>query len=210
MQRQGAKTPTVLRYAAFAATPASGNPTGIVLDATGLADSDMQRIAADVGYAETAFVTERDLAGNPRHLHIRSFSPVAEVPFCGHATIATAVVLAEREGTGAFEFETPAGPVMVETSTGNTGITASFTSVKPEVAPLDGGAEHELLKLLGLAHEFRGTQAVSRRNPDRGPGNRVCCRVARRLPAGHRISNGALRGGGAPGFAHRPAQPAQG
>lgn len=150
MQRQGAKPPSVLRYAAFAATPGGGNPAGIVLHAGGLADADMQRIAANIGYAETAFVTERNLAGNPRHLRLRYFSPVAEVPFCGHATIATAVMLAEREGTGTFEFETPVGPVMMETSTGGSGITAAFTSVEPEVARLDGEAEHELLDLLGL------------------------------------------------------------
>jgi PhzF family phenazine biosynthesis protein len=50
--------PTVLRYAAFTSTPEGGNPAGIVLDASRLDDAAMQRIAADVGYAETAFVVE--------------------------------------------------------------------------------------------------------------------------------------------------------
>lgn len=148
-----AKPPTVLRYAAFAAALGGGNPAGIVLQAGELAESDMQHIAAEVGYAETAFVTERHVAGNPRHLRIRYFSPGAEVPFCGHATIATAIALAERGGTGLFEFETPIGLVVIETRADNGGIAAAFTSVEPEMAPLGREAEQELLSLLGLTHE---------------------------------------------------------
>lgn len=144
--------PTILRYAAFAATAEGGNPAGIVLHAGELDVPEMQRIAAEVGYAETAFVTERNIAGEPRHLRIRFFSPGAEVPFCGHATIATAVALAEREGTGTFEFETPVGPVVIEARADDGGIAAAFTSVEPEVAPLEPGVEDELLSLLGLTH----------------------------------------------------------
>ncbi|MET0974421.1 MAG: PhzF family phenazine biosynthesis protein [Leifsonia sp.] len=146
-------SPTVLRYAAFADAPDGGNPAGIVLDANDLRDAEMQRIAADVGYAETAFVTEGAIAGDPRHLRIRYFSPIAEVPFCGHATIATAVVLAERDGAGTLEFETPIGPVVIETSAGGDGITASFTSVEPDVAPVPSDVEDELLHLLGLTRD---------------------------------------------------------
>ncbi|MFJ6653451.1 PhzF family phenazine biosynthesis protein [Microbacterium sp. NPDC091313] len=98
----------VLRYAAFADPdhPGGGNPAGVVPDAADLDDARMQRIAAEVGYAETAFLT-----GGGR---IRYFSPIAEVPFCGHATIATAVVLAEREGLAPRTFATAAGPVRIE------------------------------------------------------------------------------------------------
>ena len=80
--------PEVLRYAAFTDDPAGGNPAGVVLDASGLDDAAMQAIAAEIGYSETAFVTGRDASGD---LHVRYFSPEAEVPFCGHATIATGV-----------------------------------------------------------------------------------------------------------------------
>ncbi|MDJ0323238.1 PhzF family phenazine biosynthesis protein [Cryobacterium sp. PH31-AA6] len=142
--------PAVLRYAAFAATPEGGNPAGIVLSAGELDGSAMQGIAAEVGYAETAFVTERDVTGDPRRLRIRFFSPVAEVPFCGHATIATAIALAEREGVGTFVFDTPVGPVVIETTAGAAGIVAAFTSVEPELAPLEPEIENELLSLLGL------------------------------------------------------------
>ena len=73
--------------AAFADGPGGGNPAGVVLDAGGLTDSEMLAVAAEVGYAETAFVTEGPTGSDAT---LRYCSPIAEVPFCGHATIATA------------------------------------------------------------------------------------------------------------------------
>ncbi|MBC7723448.1 MAG: PhzF family phenazine biosynthesis protein [Burkholderiaceae bacterium] len=142
-------TTTVLRYAAFAAAPGGGNPAGVVLGADLLDDERMQRIATDVGYAESAFVTESVVGGDPRAFRLRFFSPGAEVPFCGHATVATAIVLAGREGEGAFTFETPVGPIVIDTATVDGTLIASFTSVEPEVAALEPGPRAELLGLLG-------------------------------------------------------------
>jgi PhzF family phenazine biosynthesis protein len=118
-------TTDIQRYAAFAHDPEGGNPAGVVLDASALDDAAMQAIAADVGYSETAFVTARD--GD--RLRVRYFSPLAEVPFCGHATVATAVAL----GPGEHLFTTNAGdvPVVVDESG-----TATLTSVDPHVADL--------------------------------------------------------------------------
>ena len=53
---------------------------------------------------------------------MRYFSPVAEVPFCGHATIALAVALAEKHGPGARNFFTRSGPVMVDTNRDEDGL----------------------------------------------------------------------------------------
>jgi PhzF family phenazine biosynthesis protein len=131
----------VLRYAAFTDTPAGGNPAGIVLDANGMSDAEMLRIAADVGYSETAFVDGDD---------IRYFSPLAEVPFCGHATIATGVAIAERRGPGEIVFGTRSGPVPVLTRRDDQGrVTATLTSVPPRVEPLADGDREELLAALG-------------------------------------------------------------
>ena len=96
----------VLRYAAFTTTPDGGNPAGVILDATRLDDAGMQAIAADVGYAESVFVTEAKVDGDSRQNRARFFSPIAEVPFCGHATIALAVALSGRDGAGTFIFDT--------------------------------------------------------------------------------------------------------
>jgi len=69
-------TADVLRYAAFTDHGQGGNPAGVVLDATGLTDTDMLAIAADVGYSETAFLTP---TGEPARFEMRYFSPRAEV-----------------------------------------------------------------------------------------------------------------------------------
>ncbi|GAA0807555.1 PhzF family phenazine biosynthesis protein [Spirilliplanes yamanashiensis] len=121
----------VLRYAAFTTDPAGGNPAGVVLDAAGLDDAAMLAIAARVGYSETAFLTP---GGADRAYRARYFAPVAEVPFCGHATIATAVALGERHGPGRFTFATNAGAVAVDV---DAALRATLVSVPPSVAPLD-------------------------------------------------------------------------
>ncbi|WP_294982454.1 PhzF family phenazine biosynthesis protein, partial [uncultured Microbacterium sp.] len=107
--------PEILRYTAFSSDPAGGNPAGVVLDAGGLDDADMQRIAAEVDFAETAFVTGMREDGARA---VRYFSPIAEVPFCGHATIATAVALAERSDADAIVFDTPVGDIRIEIERG--------------------------------------------------------------------------------------------
>ncbi len=148
-----ASSTDVVRLTAFADGPGGGNPAGVVLDASVLDDVRMQQIAAEVGYAETAFVVDRAVGGDDRVVRARYFSPIAEVPFCGHATIATAVALADERGTGAFRFETAVGPVVIETTQeavagGEDVLRASFTSVEPRTRPLADAVE--LLDLLGL------------------------------------------------------------
>lgn len=141
----------VLRYSAFAADPTGGNPAGVVLDAGGLTDERMQQIAAEVGYSETAFITERVEGDDTPRYRVRFWSPAAEVPFCGHATVATAVALAERDGAGEVIFDTDAGEVALRSVADGDGIvTVSFTSVEPEVRDLEPAVLDRLLGLLGL------------------------------------------------------------
>jgi PhzF family phenazine biosynthesis protein len=144
-------TSMALKYTAFADAPGGGNPAGIVLDASHLGDAEMQAIAAEIGFAETAFITEQAVAGDDRRLRVRYFSPLAEVPFCGHATVATAVALANRHGAGDFVFETPVGPVTITTATAHEVITASFTSVEPSIEPFGEGVLESLLGLLSTS-----------------------------------------------------------
>lgn len=134
----------VLRYTAFAAEPGGGNPAGLVLDAATLTDADMLRIAREVGYPETAFVTGTTDSATT----VRYFSPGAEVPFCGHATIALAVVLAEREGPGARTFTTAAGDIALESTVDADGaVQVAMTSVEPYSREFDAT---RLLEVLGL------------------------------------------------------------
>jgi PhzF family phenazine biosynthesis protein len=135
----------ILRYAAFSTDPAGGNPAGVVLDATGANDAAMSALAAEVGFSETAFVLPR----GDGVLDIRYFSPLVEVPFCGHATIATAVAYAQRHGIGDLLLRTKAGPVPVSTSTAPDGsVTATLVSVPPRSAPIPDNELAELLATL--------------------------------------------------------------
>lgn len=137
----------IQRWTAFSSEPAGGNPAGVVLDAGGLTDAAMLGIAADLGYAESAFV----VAGDDGRRAIRYFSPLAEVPFCGHATVAAAAAIAEVEGDGSISFETPVGVVEIVTATDSGERRVSFTSVEPGTAPLPADALADVLGAIGLS-----------------------------------------------------------
>ncbi len=102
----------VRRYAAFSDHPRGGNPAGVVLDASHLTAEDMQRVAAQVGYSETAFVTG-PIGTGAGGIPTRYFAPEGEVDFCGHATVATAVAIGELAGAGTYTLQTRVGPIEV-------------------------------------------------------------------------------------------------
>lgn len=78
----------------FTQNPEQGSPTGVVLDADKLklTDAQMQHIAAELGFAESAFVQSSDVAD----YRLRFFAPNQEVDLCGHATIASFHTLLEQ------------------------------------------------------------------------------------------------------------------
>ena len=140
-------SPDILRYSAFTTDPAGGNPAGVVLDAAGMDETAMQAVAAEVGYSESAFLVNK--GGGV--VDIRYFSPLAEVPFCGHATIASAVAHAERNGPGLLRLMTQVGEVPVQTVAGPDGLTATLVSVAPRSTDLAAADLAELLAALGWA-----------------------------------------------------------
>lgn len=71
---------------AFTQTLFRGNPAGVVLEADGMSDQQMQDLARELKHSETAFVLRAD--GDDHDLRVRYFTPTTEVPLCGHATIA--------------------------------------------------------------------------------------------------------------------------
>ena len=113
----------ILRLAAFTQDPAGGNPAGVVLDASGLDAGAMLAIAAEVGYSETAFLVRRPEA--PCEYDVRFFAPENEVPFCGHATVASGIAL----GHGDHRFHTAAGPVDVRVRDGLATLTIAVTEI---------------------------------------------------------------------------------
>lgn len=94
---------------AFADRPFAGNPAAVVpLDAW-LPDQVLQGIAAEHNLSETAFIV-----AEPAGLHLRWFTPTIEVALCGHATLATAFVLATERGLAPpFAFRTRSGELRV-------------------------------------------------------------------------------------------------
>lgn len=105
-------TVNVLHYDAFSPIPGKGNPAGIVLDADGLTDEQMQRIAARVGFNETTFICRSEQAD----AKLRYFTPGHEMDLCGHATMASLYALYTRNLLDKEEasIETRAGILPVE------------------------------------------------------------------------------------------------
>jgi PhzF family phenazine biosynthesis protein len=122
---------TLYRLTAFSDRSDGGNAAGVWVGKALPAADVMQRIAASVGYSETAFVAPD--AGRRRT--VRYYSPEAEVSFCGHATIATGVALGSVEGDGTYTLDTQVGQVPVTVRSRNGATEASLTSVEPRCEP---------------------------------------------------------------------------
>jgi trans-2,3-dihydro-3-hydroxyanthranilate isomerase len=95
----------------------SGNPLAVFPDAEGLSTPEMQRIANEFNLSETVFVLPPQEAGHTKRLRI--FTPHHELPFAGHPTVGTAVVLAstgviacDATATSAI-FEEGIGPIPI-------------------------------------------------------------------------------------------------
>jgi PhzF family phenazine biosynthesis protein len=133
------------KLAAFTSNPEGGNPAGVWIGETLPEPIEMQRIAAEVGFSETAFVAPSK--GNKRT--VRYYSLEAEVPFCGHATIAIGVALGKKAGSGNYDFETSIGNILVEVSEHNGEIRAALTSVEPKFQWAPKALIKEALSALG-------------------------------------------------------------
>ena len=76
---------------AFTSKPFQGNPAGVCILKENIDDELMMNIARELNLSETAFALK-----NGNNYYIRWFTPKAEVPLCGHATLATAHILWEQ------------------------------------------------------------------------------------------------------------------
>ncbi|MBL8297169.1 MAG: PhzF family phenazine biosynthesis protein [Rhodanobacteraceae bacterium] len=135
----------VLRIAAFSDGEQGGNPAGVWLG-DALPDADtMQRIAAAVGFSETAFAAPR--ADGWR---VRYFSPQTEIPFCGHATIALGAALALRHGDGDFALTLNHAQISVRGQREGTAVAATLRSPATRSAIADEALLVRALELFGL------------------------------------------------------------
>ncbi len=117
-------------YTAFTDTPTGGNPAGVWLGDEFPDEPTMLRIAADVGFSETVFAVSTG-EGSEGSFDVRYFSPEAEVPFCGHATIALGARLARDVGPRRYLLKTGVGEVPLDTYYDDGLAEARLTSVEP-------------------------------------------------------------------------------
>jgi PhzF family phenazine biosynthesis protein len=103
------RTP-IFQVDAFSSRRFGGNPAAVMPMESFLPDETLQAIAAENNLSETAFLVPSD--GN---YHVRWFTPVLEVPLCGHATLASAAVVMERlePGRDRVVFQSKSGPLTV-------------------------------------------------------------------------------------------------
>lgn len=136
----------VLRIAAFADGDAGGNPAGVLI-ADALPDAAaMQRIAAEVGFSETAFAMRQGDGWR-----VRYFSPESEVPFCGHATIALGAALALAQGDGVFALTLNEAKITVEGRSAGGALSAALQSPPTRSAPAPQALVDEALALFGYS-----------------------------------------------------------
>ncbi|NIC04843.1 PhzF family phenazine biosynthesis protein [Billgrantia bachuensis] len=140
---------TLYRLAAFTDDPSGGNPAGVWLGEALPEPAEMQRIAAAVGYSETAFIAPA--TGERRT--VRYYSPEAEVSFCGHATVASGVLLGQLSGAGSYMLDTAVGEVMVTVNKVEGEWQASLVSVTPEFRPAEPELVEKVRELLGWQAE---------------------------------------------------------
>jgi trans-2,3-dihydro-3-hydroxyanthranilate isomerase len=134
----------------FTDTPLAGNPLAVVHDCEGLDSEAMQAIAREFNISETVFVLPAD---NPAHTaKVRIFTPRTELPFAGHPTVGTAVILARQrwgevegndERDGIVVLEEEIGIVRVGVVLKNGSAFAEF-DIPKKPAPLDTQIDPEL------------------------------------------------------------------
>jgi PhzF family phenazine biosynthesis protein len=180
------------RIAAFALGDMGGNPAGVVIEDQLPPRDEMQKIAKEVGFSETAFAAPE--AGG---WQVRYFAPESEVPFCGHATIALGCALGQRFGAGLYVLNLARAQISVSAQLQAGGWQATLRSpptwsralpatlldelllhfglresdLDPAIPPrvAHGGATHAILalnsraKLAAMSYDFSAVQDLMRR-----------------------------------------------
>ncbi|MFK7763724.1 MAG: PhzF family phenazine biosynthesis protein [Roseobacter sp.] len=138
----------VQRIAAFSTGNEGGNPAGVVLQEKDSSAADMARVAADVGYSETAFAVAQD--AERKNWRVRYFSPESEVPFCGHATIALGAALGQRYGAGRFALRLNDTAITVDADVTDEGVFATLSSPPTHSRALHDNELQDVLALFSL------------------------------------------------------------
>lgn len=128
-----------------------GNPAGVVVNADGLQDYEMQQIARELNNSETAFLFSPD--SDDCDGVIRYFSPTIEVPICGHATIAAmyAKALEDNLDSCVLRMKTQIGILPFEIIKENGDYQVLMTQGSFELSPtFDDDTTKKMIEALGL------------------------------------------------------------
>jgi PhzF family phenazine biosynthesis protein len=135
---------------AFTDRPLYGNPAAVVLNADPIPARTMQRIAREMNLSETVFMLEPSVP--EADYRVRIFTPMSELPFAGHPTIAAAhCVLArypDKAGATLLRQECGIGIVPVEVISSPSGKLLRMTQGAPSYRAA-GLSRHTVAKLLG-------------------------------------------------------------
>ena len=127
-----------------------GNPAGVVPNADGLTEVQMQQIARELNNSETAFIFS---SNDSRYdVEVRFFTPTTEVPLCGHATIAAHYVRAvEGNLTGRAIQKTKAGLLPVDIAFDGSDYSIVMTQAEPFVSkPFEKETVQDIVRALGI------------------------------------------------------------
>ena len=122
---------------AFTSTLFKGNQAAVCILHEDKTDAWMQQIAAEFNLSETAFLRRT----NENHWSLRWFTPTCEMKLCGHATLASAHILANELGEPYKEFFFSTLSGILTATVNNDTITLDFPKIKPEY--LSGIYVHE-------------------------------------------------------------------
>jgi len=136
----------LMRIASFSDNGVGGNPAGVYIAEQHPAAAEMQAIAAEVGYSETAFAyPEND------GWRVRYFAPEKEVPFCGHATIALGAALAMKYGAGVYPLQLNDAAITVEGFVSDSDYSSALQSPETYSNDVDASVLTEALALFGYS-----------------------------------------------------------
>ncbi|UWR22722.1 PhzF family phenazine biosynthesis protein [Sulfitobacter sp. S190] len=135
-----------VKISSFSDGARGGNPAGVVIADRLPAASEMQKVAADLGFSETAFAA-RDADGG---WTVRYYAPEGEVAFCGHATIALGAQLGRLNGAGTYPLHLRDDFISVRADPAGDGWKAALQSPATWSEELDLTLTQELLQNFGL------------------------------------------------------------
>lgn len=141
---------TVWHYDAFSVEAGKGNPAGVVSNTDSISEADMQRIAQAVGFNETVFIGQSEIAD----YRFRYFTPGHEINLCGHGTVAGVYHLscnAALDEKSHVSIETKAGIIGAKIQKNNGVYIIKMEQAAPEFLLFEGDIE-KLAASMGIRY----------------------------------------------------------